>query len=99
MGGYRVELPILRRSGRGLCDLADEVRDSIDEPLAPSAGGNEGFASVQSARTVAEAWETETGNLVTVLWTAGDQLAKTAEEYDQADASGAHGFQRILRGG
>ena len=66
-GGYRVELETLRRARRGLCELADEVRDSIDEPLAPSAGGNAGFASVQAARTVVH-WAIARG------WAAGGEL-------------------------
>lgn len=98
-GGYRVELESLRSGGRRLRDLSDKMRDSIGEPLAPPAGGNQGFASVQAALAAAEAWEAETGALATVLRAAGDKLTETAAEYDRADASGAHGFQRILRGG
>lgn len=97
--GYRVELGCLRAGERGLRVLSDQLRDSIGEPLVPSAGSNSGFASVPAALAAAEAWETEVGDLAAVFQAAGHALAQTAAEYDRADAASAHDFQRIPRGG
>ena len=98
-GGYRVDLGTLRSGERGLRELSDDVRRGIRQPPAPPVGGNAGFTSAQAAIAAAEAWEAEVDELAAVLQTAGDKLAQTVAEYDRADVSGAHGFQRILREG
>ncbi|HEY2765347.1 MAG TPA: hypothetical protein VGJ13_15255 [Pseudonocardiaceae bacterium] len=98
-GGYRVEPGRLRNGGRRLHELSDELRASAAERLAPPPGSNEGFTSIQAARTTAEAWQAETGELATVLRVAGDKLGETAAAYDRADSSGAQSFERIRRGG
>lgn len=98
-GGYRVELESLRSAGRRFRELSSDTRDSIGEPLAPPAVGDQGFASVQAAFAAAEAWTSETWALAAALRAAGDKLTETAAEYDRADTSGAHGFQRIPHGG
>lgn len=98
-GGYRVEPDQLRAGARGCHELSDAVRASVVEPLASVAGANEGFVSTQAVVVTAAAWEAETGQLVVMLWSAGDRLDDTAAEYQRADLAGADGFQRTLRGG
>ena len=94
-GGYRVEPGRLRRGGRRLHELSDELRDNAGEPLSPPPGSNAGFTSIEAARTAAEAWQAETGELATVLRVAGDKLGETAAAYDRADTSSAQSFERM----
>ena len=96
-GGYRVEPDRLRGGGRRLRELSDELRDGAGEPLAPPPD-NEGFTSAEAARTAAEAWQAEAGELATALRVAGDKLGETAAEYDRADTSSAQSLQRIRPG-
>ncbi len=84
MDGYGVDLDNLVATGDRFVELADAAREAKAEltgRLAGHDGANEGFATTNKAKSLAEAWEYQIEDLCKRTAMAGGLLQDSADGY------------------